>query len=80
LFIATCAGLLGLVVGSFLNVVIHRLPRMLARDWEREARAVLHPEAPAAPAGPRFNLAVPRSACPACQAPIRAIHNIPLLS
>lgn len=80
MFIGLCAALLGLVVGSFLNVVIHRLPLMLARDWQREARALLHPQAPAAEPAPPFNLAVPRSACPACQAQIRAIHNIPLLS
>lgn len=80
MFIAVCALLLGLVVGSFLNVVIHRLPLMLERAWRREAAAILHPEAPPAPAGEPYNLAVPRSACPGCNTPIRAVHNIPLLS
>ena len=85
-FIAVCL-LLGLVVGSFLNVVIYRLPVMLERQWaEQEANAVQAPAAPAiaaaVPAGipERFNLVVPRSACPACRAPITALQNIPLLS
>ena len=71
---------LGLVVGSFLNVVIHRLPVMLDRDWRRQAREVLMPGQPAVDDGPRYNLATPRSACPACKAPIKARHNVPVLS
>jgi leader peptidase (prepilin peptidase) / N-methyltransferase len=82
LFIGTCL-VLGLVVGSFLNVVIYRLPIMLDRQW-REQGAELSSESAAAtlPAGPtpRFNLVVPRSACPACRAPITALQNIPLVS
>jgi leader peptidase (prepilin peptidase)/N-methyltransferase len=71
--------LLGLLVGSFLNVVIHRLPIMLERQWRAEI-AALHPqEAPPAATEP-YNLVVPRSACPACRAPIAARHNIPVLS
>src|SRR5215472_19057281 len=74
---------LGLVVGSFLNVVIYRLPIMLDRQW-REQCTELSLEAAAAtlPAGApeRFNLVVPRSACPSCRAPITALQNIPLLS
>jgi len=74
---------LGLVWGSFLNVVIHRLPVMLERQW-REQCAELSADAAAAtvPAvmPQRFNLIVPRSTCPACGAPIKALHNIPLLS
>ena len=58
--------LLGLVVGSFLNVVIYRLPVMMDRDWRQQCAEV-------------FNLAQPRSACPACKAPIKARHNIPVL-
>lgn len=81
-FGGTCL-VLGLAVGSFLNVVIYRLPVMLDRAW-REQCAEVSGEAAAAtlPAGvpQRFNLAVPRSACPACQAPISALHNIPLIS
>jgi leader peptidase (prepilin peptidase)/N-methyltransferase len=76
LFVAL-AGLLGLLVGSFLNVVIYRLPLMMERDWRRQC-AELDGREPAA--GPAFNLVVPRSACPACKAPIRALHNIPVLS
>jgi leader peptidase (prepilin peptidase)/N-methyltransferase len=71
------AGLFGLCVGSFLNVVIHRLPKMLERGW-REQCAELRGESPA-PA-PAYNLIVPRSACPACGAPITALQNIPVVS
>jgi leader peptidase (prepilin peptidase)/N-methyltransferase len=71
--------LVGLVVGSFLNVVIYRLPIMLDRQWRAEC-AELNPGAPTTPAGAAFNLVVPRSTCPACQQPIRALHNIPVLS
>ena len=68
----------GLVVGSFLNVVIYRMPIMLQREWQLQAADVLgHP--PAA-AQDRFTLSVPRSACPHCKAPITALQNIPLLS
>jgi leader peptidase (prepilin peptidase)/N-methyltransferase len=68
---------LGLLVGSFLNVVIHRLPLMLEREWRRQC-AELHGEAPVEQE--RFNLLVPRSRCPACGNPIGALHNIPLVS
>ncbi|MFN5882678.1 MAG: prepilin peptidase [Burkholderiales bacterium] len=71
------AGLLGLLVGSFLNVVIHRLPRMMQAAWEAEA-AELRGEAPAGQ-GP-YNLLRPRSSCPHCGTPISAHHNIPVLS
>src|SRR6185437_9507828 len=92
--------LVGLIVGSFLNVVIYRLPIMLERQWQAEyaeeasatttglidapslsATASHHSaSAPAEQSGtprpePRFNLAVPRSVCPACRAPIKGIHN-----
>ena len=82
-FVGTCL-VLGLAVGSFLNVVIYRLPVMLERSW-REQCAQSSGEAaartvPAASAPQRFNLVVPRSACPACGAPIAAWHNIPLIS
>jgi leader peptidase (prepilin peptidase) / N-methyltransferase len=82
LFIGTSL-VLGLVIGSFLNVVIYRLPVMLDRQWRRQC-AELTGEAAAAtvPAGvpERFNLIVPRSMCPSCAAPISALQNIPLLS
>ena len=81
-FVGTCL-VLGLIVGSFLNVVIYRLPIMLERSW-REQCAHGYGDAGAAtlPAGlpGRFNLVVPRSACPACQTPISAWQNIPLVS
>src|SRR6266508_2790734 len=68
---------LGLMVGSFLNVVIHRLPKMMERGWQEEC-ADLH-GATVAPAE-RFNLFVPRSRCPACGHAITAAENIPLVS
>lgn len=70
-------GLLGLVVGSFLNVVVHRLPRMMEREW-REHCAELS-GAPLPPAEP-YNLVVPRSRCPGCGRTVRALENLPLLS
>lgn len=80
-FVALC-GLLGLMVGSFLNVVIHRLPRMMERDWREQCAALDADPAHPSPAqtGPRYNLVVPRSACPSCGHQIRALENIPVLS
>jgi leader peptidase (prepilin peptidase) / N-methyltransferase len=77
LFIGTCL-VLGLLVGSFLNVVIYRLPVILDRQW-REQCAELHNTEPP-PEADRFNLVVPRSACPSCKAPITALQNIPIVS
>ena len=76
---------LGLVIGSFLNVVIYRLPIMLDREWRAQARELLPSADSAATTIPslsieRFGLSTPRSACPACKAPIRAWQNIPLIS
>jgi leader peptidase (prepilin peptidase)/N-methyltransferase len=71
------AAFFGLCVGSFLNVVIHRLPKMLERGWQAQC-AELRGENPAP--GPAYNLVVPRSACPACGAPITALQNIPVVS
>ena len=84
LFIGTCL-VLGLIVGSFLNVVIYRLPVMLERQWREqcaELRRTADPGAttPARELAEPFNLIVPRSACPACKAPIAALQNIPVLS
>lgn len=76
LFVSLCA-VLGLMVGSFLNVVIHRLPRMMEREWQAQC-AELRGETIAQ--APRFNLVAPRSACPACGRRITALQNIPLLS
>lgn len=77
---------LGLLVGSFLNVVIHRVPIMLEREWRADAEATLaemttgtQPEAAAAKQ-PIFNLVTPRSTCPKCGAMITAAQNIPVIS
>ncbi|MBA1236097.1 prepilin peptidase [Stutzerimonas nitrititolerans] len=73
-----CVLVLGLLVGSFLNVVIHRLPIMMQRDWQSQAREFL--ELPAEPVGAVFNLFLPHSRCPHCDHQIRAWENIPLIS
>ena len=67
----------GLCVGSFLNVVIHRLPKILERGWREECAELAG--APLA-AQPAYNLVVPRSACPQCGRGIRAWENVPVLS
>lgn len=96
---------MGLVVGSFLNVVIYRLPLMLEREWRQQCAEIARNDAAAAapaasgsedaslrppgaglqpgsaePPEEPFNLAVPRSACPSCKAPITALQNIPVVS
>jgi leader peptidase (prepilin peptidase)/N-methyltransferase len=71
--------ILGLVIGSFLNVVIHRLPIMLEREWQAEARYFLGEET-AAEQEERYNIAWPPSQCPACARRIRFKENIPLIS
>lgn len=72
---------LGLLVGSFLNVVIYRVPVMLEREWQAQCAQLAAGSAAATPdTAPRFNLIVPRSSCPKCQAPISALQNIPVLS
>jgi leader peptidase (prepilin peptidase)/N-methyltransferase len=74
------AGLLGLVVGSFLNVVAYRVPIMLERAWRAQCEDMkAEPPPPQVAAGGRFDLWWPRSACPACRAPILAHHNVPVL-
>jgi leader peptidase (prepilin peptidase)/N-methyltransferase len=104
-FTGTCL-VLGLIVGSFLNVVIYRVPVMLEREWREQCAELARNDAeeagrhaPAPPAGTTtigttppgapppgmmpsapFNLAVPRSACPSCAAPITALQNIPIMS
>src|SRR5579863_844684 len=69
--------LVGLIVGSFLNVVSLRLPRMLEAGWKRESRAIL--ELAAEPELEPLSLLTPPSRCPACGARIRPWHNLPVL-
>ena len=77
LFVVMVA-IFSLVIGSFLNVVIYRLPKMMENDWQQEYQAYFNADTAAEPA--RFNLAVPRSACPACNTPVQARDNVPVLS
>lgn len=73
--------ILSLIIGSFLNVLIYRLPIMMEREWQQEYQAYFSPDAAQSEQTPeRFNLAVPRSACPHCKAPVLARDNVPLVS
>lgn len=72
--------LFSLMVGSFLNVVIHRLPIMMERDWHAEYTDYFGDHTSPIPATGCYNLMVPRSRCPHCDHPIGALENIPLLS
>ncbi len=71
------AGLLGLLVGSFLNVVIHRLPRMMEREWQTQCAELRGEEFPEAET---LSLLSPRSRCPTCGHGIGALENIPIIS
>ncbi len=73
-----CVFLFSLLVGSFLNVVIHRLPKVLERQWRAQADEMLGRDAE--PATEPYNLLVPRSRCPACGAEIKAHQNVPVIS
>ena len=81
LMLATFASGFGLLFGSFLNVVIYRLPKMMEQQWARECAEYLQPTTnePALVVEP-FNLLVPRSRCSACGHGIRWFENIPVLS
>jgi len=74
--LATVA-VVGLCVGSFLNVVIHRLPRMMEAQWRAECASL---EGRDAPEPEVFNLVTPRSRCPSCATQITALQNVPLVS
>jgi leader peptidase (prepilin peptidase)/N-methyltransferase len=81
-------GILGLMVGSFLNVVIHRLPKMMELGWRQQCEELLQSEAATSQSlasgedkpAPPYNLVVPRSACPHCNHTLSAWENIPILS
>jgi leader peptidase (prepilin peptidase)/N-methyltransferase len=80
-FFYTIVVVLGLVIGSFLNVVIHRLPVVLKNNWSRQCRELLEPDHDENDATKQpYNLLRPGSHCPACGHRIRAIENIPVVS
>ena len=68
------AGVIGVIIGSFLNVVIHRLPRMMELAWQKELAQ------DDADNLPQYNLVTPRSACPHCNQTIDLLENIPIIS
>ncbi|MFT4022076.1 MAG: prepilin peptidase, partial [Acinetobacter sp.] len=72
-------GILGLCVGSFLNVIIHRTPKIMEQQWQTECQMLLHPEQPVIDVE-KLTLSYPASHCPQCQIRIRWYQNIPLLS
>lgn len=78
-FVFACA-LLGLMIGSFINVVAYRLPLMMDREWRQQCRELLETDAQPEPDPAPFNLSTPRSRCPKCGHPITALENIPLIS
>lgn len=67
----------GLMIGSFLNVVIHRLPKMMEREWHNNC---LELQGKDVPEQPKYTISTPRSACPKCQHKITALENIPIIS
>ncbi|MBQ0797297.1 A24 family peptidase [Zhongshania sp.] len=81
-FTITTIGIFGLLIGSFFNVVIYRLPKMMEANWREECEYLLNDGEPSTPPAPatEFNLAIPNSHCPSCNAPIKAWQNIPVLS
>lgn len=76
IFIAL-SSILGLLIGSFLNVVIYRVPKMMEQEWHKNCLELQGKEAPAQT---KLSLAKPRSACPKCQHQITALENIPVIS
>jgi leader peptidase (prepilin peptidase)/N-methyltransferase len=86
IFSFVCVLIFGLLVGSFLNVVIYRLPKMMERDWEAQCKEFIaskdisNPALPQLPDREPFNLMVPRSRCPHCGHQIKSWENIPIVS
>ena len=78
-FLVMVTAVVGLMVGSFLNVVIHRLPVMMEREWHSQCRDLLELEAPS-DNKEAYSLVRPRSRCPDCGHQISALENIPILS
>jgi leader peptidase (prepilin peptidase)/N-methyltransferase len=78
--LAIVCALFGLLIGSFLNVVIHRLPRMMERDWRAQCAELTGQNGQEAPAAEPLSLVKPRSRCPHCGHQIGALENIPILS
>src|SRR5690606_37310159 len=76
-YFVTLVSIIGLMLGSFLNVVIYRLPKMLEREWRQQCAELRAEEIVTEPV---FNLATPRSTCPQCQHKISALENIPVVS
>jgi leader peptidase (prepilin peptidase) / N-methyltransferase len=75
------AGVIGLMVGSFLNVVIYRLPVMMQQNWRKECAEYLQIESTGTEHEPeQLNLVLPLSRCPSCKTPIKPYHNIPIVS
>jgi len=72
-----CSGIFGLAIGSFLNVVVYRLPKMMQAEWQAQCAELDGREVAATP---KFNLLVPASHCPTCSTPLRVRDNLPLLS
>ena len=80
LFMIITSGMLGLVVGSFLNVVAHRVPVMLQNIWTRDCREHLQPGTEPIEPADTYNLLTPASRCPACNHRIGVLENIPVIS
>lgn len=78
-FFLSIVFIVSLMVGSFLNVVVYRLPIMMERGWKQEYQSYFHPDETVKEAE-RFNLVKPDSTCPSCQHKIRAWENIPVIS
>lgn len=72
-------GILSLCIGSFLNVVIYRTPKIMEQEWQQECQLLLHPDQPIINTE-KLSLSQPSSTCPQCKTPIRWYHNIPVFS